>query len=162
MIWLCNSLFSHSSLTCPRFFSATPVNNILSDMSNIQLRYVMWATIFISRTSPLSGQNASKIKQKAWQFICSLISVMYWPDHYGGSCSGFCSGSEYNHSYLCCLPSSFFSYISIWGGGSELHHEDSCRFFSSLHRAQCMMGNTRLFPWWKEVWSQVSLMFRCD
>ena len=22
--------------------------------------------------------------------------------------------------------------------------------FSSLHRTQCMMGNTRLFPWWKE------------
>ena len=27
--------------------------------------------------------------------------------------------------------------------------EDSCRFFSSLHRTQCMMGNAQRLYWWK-------------
>lgn len=37
-----------------------------------------------------------------------------------------------------------------------LKHQNSIiiSFFSFVHRAQCMSGNTGLFPWWKVVWSE--------
>ena len=57
----------------------------------------------------------------------------------------------------------FLAYSCIyWYLFEASNHKGSCRFFSSLLRTQCMMGNTRLSSWWKEVWSEVFFMFNCN